>query len=483
MAVLGVASSIILARVFGVKVVGQFALASAPAGALWFLSSVKEQTALIKRLTALPERDPQVTGLWAAVFVFSMALTIVVALIAVGIAYFVFRGPIGRPDLFVPAVLSIVGYVFIVNVGWNLDGVFAAYVAGRELFWIRLHQTVMLLIAYGIAGAVKPDLYGLILATYLSPISSVLHRIVAVRPYMRLRVSWAYVRDGFRVLPEIIRFGLRMAPGTVAQGLSVQSSTWLLGLLSTVSAVGAFNRAQVLTMRFQDLTTRITEMLFPTLVARRASGDGPGFDRALIDTLRYSTVFMLAIGSVGGGGAFAIMDLFGPGFAAAAPAFAILLWLPVLSTMSVIQAHALYAVDRPGVTSWIAGGRLIVTIGLGYSLTKSVGLEGTALSLIGGAAFDVALKARTLQPYLTRPFHELWGHRQIVAPVAAYASGFIAARAVHASLPALAALPVTLAAGALVFAAVFVMLGGFNERDRARLSDMTRGRIRPARAS
>jgi O-antigen/teichoic acid export membrane protein len=468
MAVLGVVSSVVIARIFGVRVVGEFALASAPAGSLWFLSSVKEQTALIRRLTALPPRDPRVTGLWSAVFAFSMGFTIVVAAVVTTISYFLFRGPIGHPELFGPVVASVVGYTFITNVGWNIDGIFAAFVAGRDLFWIRLHQTLALLAWYVAAGIVMDDVWGLVLATYLSAVSAVIHRLIAVRRLMRLRVPFAEVREGFRALPEIIRFGLRIAPGTIAQGLSNQSGTWMLGFLNTVSAVGAFNRAQSLTMRVQDLTSKITEMLFPTLVARRQAGDTRGFDRALVDTARYSLFVMVAVASVGGGGAFAIMDLFGPGFGAAAPAFAILALLPSLTTLAVIQSYALYSVDRPGVASLVMGGRLVVTLGTGYALTRTIGLEGPAIGLVAGAAFDVALKASIVRAYLSSPLRALWGRRQRLAMLLAYAAGFAAARGVHSAVPELAALPLTLGAGLAAYAGALVLAGGLNDRDRER---------------
>src|SRR3954454_3306726 len=131
-AVLGLASSIVTARIYGVNVVGRFALAFAPASALWFLSTVKEQAALVRELTTLPRRAPRVTGLFYAVFAFSMALTIGVALI-VGVGmWFVYHGPVDHPGIFVPALACLLGYTFITNVGWNYDGVFSAFLAGRQ---------------------------------------------------------------------------------------------------------------------------------------------------------------------------------------------------------------------------------------------------------------------------------------------------------------------------------------------------------------
>jgi O-antigen/teichoic acid export membrane protein len=478
MAIIGVVSSIVIARLYGVRVIGEFALAAAPASALLVLSTVKEQTALIKRLTALEPRDPRVTGLWAAVFTFSQTLTVVVSAIAAGISYLLFHGPIDHPELWWPSVVALLGYAFIFNVGWNLDGVFSAFVAGRELFWIRLHQALVMLACNVIFAIVLNDVYGLIFAMYyVSPATSLIHRAVLVRRYMRLRVPRAEVREGFRILPEIIRFGLRMSPGSMAQGASNQSPTWMLGVLGNVTAVGAFNRAQTLSLRFHDLTYKITEMLFPTLVARRAAGDGPGFDRVLIDTMRYSTLIMLCIASVGGGGALGIMELFGPGFVPAAPAFTLLIFLPTLTTLAVIQSQVLFAVDRPGTASLVTIGRLIVTLAVGFTATHFMGLAGPAVGLLVGCAFDVLLKAIVVRPYLTHPVRHLWTPRQWLAAVVAYAGGFGAARAVHEVLPALPALPLVLGAGAIAFIACFVLVGGFNERDRERLQGATRGRM------
>src|SRR5207244_7050964 len=79
MLVIGLLSAVATARVYGVHIVGQFALASAPVAALWVLSTAKEQAALIKEITGLPARHPRVTELFAAVFTFSTGLTALMA--------------------------------------------------------------------------------------------------------------------------------------------------------------------------------------------------------------------------------------------------------------------------------------------------------------------------------------------------------------------------------------------------------------------
>src|SRR4051794_7261080 len=423
-AFIGLFSSIVTARIYGVRVVGEFALAFAPAAALWFLSSVKEQAALVRELTQLPKRHPRVTGLFYAVFTFSMALTILVATVVGVIVYFAYAGPVDHPGLFGPAVACLLGYTFITNVGWNYDGVFSAFIAGKTLFWIRVHEAVVSLAIAIVLGLLYHNIWGLIISTYAPSVTALVHRIIAVRPLMRHRVSLRVVRDGFSSLPGLLKFSIRMAPGTIFAGFAGQAATWILGSLSTVAAVGAFNRAQMLSRRFQDLNQRIVEMLFPTLVSRHSEGDHEGFDRALMDTMRYSAVFMLLIGAVGAGSAHGLMHLFGPGFVRAQDAFAVLMLLPALTTLAVIQNHALYAVGRPTITSVIAFVRLIVVVAVSVPATLLLGITGPAIGLVAGYFIELAWKGVVLKPHLSSSPRALWPHRERLALVAACASAF-----------------------------------------------------------
>ena len=139
-------TSVFIARLYGVNVVGRFALVYAPVAAVSLLSTVREQPALQREVALLPPRHPRATGLFMAVFAFSSALTVVVAAIGVLITYFLFRGPINHPALFMPALVSMAGYTVFTNTCMNLDSIFVAYRDGRQLFVLRLHQAVLYLV-------------------------------------------------------------------------------------------------------------------------------------------------------------------------------------------------------------------------------------------------------------------------------------------------------------------------------------------------
>ena len=63
-AVLSLVTAVVTARVYGIQVMGEFALAFAPTGIVWVLSSVREQPALVRALAPLAPRDPRATGLF-----------------------------------------------------------------------------------------------------------------------------------------------------------------------------------------------------------------------------------------------------------------------------------------------------------------------------------------------------------------------------------------------------------------------------------
>ena len=105
---------------------------------------------------------------------------------------------------------------------------------------------------------------------------------------MRARLSIGEeLRAGLRVLPALLRFGLKATPGQIAIGASQQGGIWAIGIVAPAAAVGAYSRAFLIPRNVQQASTQITDVLFPTLVGRRSGGDHHGFDRALIDSIRY----------------------------------------------------------------------------------------------------------------------------------------------------------------------------------------------------
>lgn len=466
---LGVLSAIIVSRVYGIQIIGQFALVSAPVGVLWVLSTVKEQQALIKEITGLPRRHPRVTQLFAAVFTFSAGLTAVISMLIAVACWFVFRGPLNAPELIPPTFVSIAGYAIVSNTGWNIDSIFAAFVAGRQLFWVGLHETLSFIVIALAVSLAWHSVWGLVIATIGASLTALGHRVLAVRPFLRARLNLAEYRIGLGVLPELLRFGLKATPGQIAAGISGQGGIWALGIVAPVAVVGAYSRALTIPQRLQQVSMRITEVLYPTLVGRHTKGEGEGFDRALIDSIRYETIGMLLIAAAIGGAAHSVLAIFGPGFNQAAPALALLMLCPALASITITQTQALWATNRPGLTSAIAILRLTLTVALLVVLTPSIGITGPAIALLAGYMVVVLLNGLALRTALSRPLRATWPLRERWVLVVAYAAGFVVTHLVEQAIPSAGGLLLALLAGIAAYMAALLTAGGVNSRDRHRL--------------
>lgn len=467
--------SVVVARLYGITVVGEFALASAPMGILSALSSLREQAALVRELTKLDARDPRVTGLFAAVFAFSSAFTALLALPVLGVTWLLLDGPIGEPDLFLPSLAIVAGYVLLFNPAWNLDAVFAAFRAGRELFWIRLGQQLLFLATAVALSFVLDSVWALVLATVAWYVGSLVHRLLWIGRFMRFRVSRQVVRDGMRILPEMLRFGAKAAPGAIADGLSTESQAWILGAMISVPAVGAYGRAQQLVTRLRDLSIRVDEMLFPTLMERQGVDGAEAFDRAVVDTIRYSAIALMLPAALAAGAGREVMAVFGEGFAQAGPALGILALGVVFSAVADVFVLVLWSKNRPGITSVITLGRFALTIGGSLLLTPELGLEGAAIAVLAGFLLGMLWAGATGWRYLTRPFTALWPPRQFVAWVVASLACAAAARLAIDLVPNAAGVLLACALAIPLYAAI-LFAGGRTERDRA-LIDAVRARF------
>jgi O-antigen/teichoic acid export membrane protein len=482
---LAVLTGIVTARLYGIRVIGEFALAYAPTGAVWYLSTAREQLALVKALAPLRARDPRITGLFAAVFAFSTALTAVAVAVAALVAWLLFHGPIYHPQLFLPALTSLGGYLAFTNPGWNIDAVLSAFRTGRQLFWIRLHQTLAFLLLAVAGYFVLGGVWGLTVALVASLASSLAHRIIVARHWIMVPVPRAVIRAGFSELPAIVSFGLKVTPGFLANGISSECGTWILGSVSSVATVGAYNRASSMSQRFQEVNFRITEMLFPTLVERHGAKDHKGFDRALVDSMRYVAIGLLLPSAVAGGATNGIMRLYGPGFQRGSTALAILLVLPAMLTVGSLLAHALLAVDRPLATTAVSLAQAAVTVGAGVGLSLWLGISGMAIALVLGGVVQLLLQYRAARSHILTPLLDLWPVRQMLGLAAAYLAGFVVSHGLDGLVPQPGGLVLALSAGSVAYGTTLLLVGGLTPRDRERIAlALSRLRARhPARAA
>ena len=465
-AIVSLISAIATARLYGAVVIGQYALAYAPVGTAWYLSTVQEQPALVRKLAVLEPRDPRVTSLWLAVAIFSQTLTTVVVIVAASLSVFVFRGPLHQPGLVAPALTMFAGYLLLANPGWNIDTLFASFRAARELFAVRCHQMVIFVIAAVALRYVTDSVWGLVGALLCSYGSSLVHRAFVARRFLTLDVSRGELRGGLRELRQIVRFGFKVVPGQLSAGISGLAGTWILGAFVPVGTVGAWSRASTIASRLQDMDNRTVDMLLPTLVERNATGDVAGFHRALVDSMRYVVVILLLPAAVAGGAASRLlMLLFGPHFTSASGALVLLVLLPVLLGITAFGAQALIALNRPITTTVLEAARMLITISAGLALTSAYGSTGMAAAMVLGCVVEAGAVAMLMTRQLKTPVGRLWPLRSFGAIVAGYFGGFAASHVSATLVPGAGGTLLAVAAGTATYLGCVLRLGGVFGRD------------------
>lgn len=463
-ALIGIAASICVARLYGIAVVGAYALALAPAGTLALVASVREQVALVRQLSGASGSE-DARGLVAAMVLFSLATGLVLGAVVVGIAAAVFTGPVGRPDLIAAAAVLVGSQVVLGAVAGALDAALSAHRDARALFRVRLWQELSYAALAVGGGFFAANVGTLVGALVVSRVLGVAYRIALVGPHLG-RPAVRDIRPGVRRLPEVAGFGLRVAPGALADGIAASVGTWTLGAAGSLAALGAYSRAWGLGHRFRELPARLCEALFPSLVARHERGDREGFRRALATTLRLSAAGMLCVAAVGGGAASGIMDLFGPGFSVASGALALILLVPALAGQSEALGHALCATGRPLPVTVVAVARTGVAVAGCVALVGPLGIMGPPLALV--VAYALGLVA--LHALIWRDAPGLIPVGLALGLVGSFAAAFTVARLVDTTVPGVLGLATALVAGVAAYGVTLLGTGAIDGDTRRRLA-------------
>ena len=473
---IGLVGAVVTARLYGVDIIGQYALVVAPWIMLIQVSNAAEKMAFIREVSGLPRRDPRVNGLFFPVLGFSALLTTVMAIPVLIVSNAILRGPADQAALVAPAIAVVLGYVVFDNTSSNLDGIFSAYRAGRELFLGRLAQIASFPI---LAIALYPwqkSITSLTLATIGAFILALLARLVLVRPYLSFRISRSDLSRGMHRLPGLLRFSLRIVPAQLINGFSDQAGTWVLSAVAPISVVGAWSRAFQLAVRMNEAGYRINEILFPTLSQRHRAGDVVGFARRLSNTSRLTLVLMYLLAASLGGSAVGILSIFGEGFDQAANAFAILLFTLGGGVVAGLNNQAMVAAGHPNAYTVVTISQATVGIVLLIPGAMIAGATGAAFALAMALVLEGILQLILITKYIGPGCFP--PPRALLAILSASVLAFAVSRVLDTLLPGLVGPVVGVALGGMTYLATAVSFGALTTEERSSALARVRGVVR-----
>lgn len=465
--VLGLISAVVISRLYGVESIGEFALVSAPYVLVTQFSNVGEQVALVRILSNESPASARSASMFTVVLGFSTALTVLAALIAAPIATVLLRGPADQPDLVAPALVLLATYVAFGNVSWNCDMVQSAFRGTRALLVTRFFDLLLLLALSVVLALVRePDTEALVLATVITLGCTLLLRLYYLRQVLTGRPTRPALRAALRELPSLLRFGVKIVPGVLAQAVTAQAGLWIISAVRAVDVLGAYSRANNLANRLGEAGFRLGEVLLPFLSHAVLKGDYEGacwrFSRWRLLVL----LGLLVVVAPLAGAAEGALSVFGPGFSQAWVVLGLLLLAYGASVINSMHIQFLLALGLPSLVSQLMLARAGATLALTAPLTIWYGAAGAALAILVGFLVELAMTLVLTERRLAEH-----GAGNAALPwftiIGAGAAGWGLARAVDLALPGF---PGAVAAGVcgLAACAAIVMLRGVVSPDDLR---------------
>jgi O-antigen/teichoic acid export membrane protein len=291
------------------------------------------------------------------------------------------------------------------------------------------------------------------LLVYLPALARLLRRVPQRLPG---RLDFRFWREQLRFTPGFITIGLFST-------LDFQTDTFLISILLSEADLGLYGAAQTVMLAFWMMPVAIRTALYP-MMSRTFREAPEKLPRIYHLTGRY--LILLALPMAAGVSLLAepILELiFGPSFLPAAPLLRVMIWAIVPAFLLVPNARLMLVHNRQQQLGWLTGLSMALNIGLNLWLIPRYGIVGAGWSRVLATLLYFLGVYILVQTKLLRDNWLALSWRPLLAT---------ALMAVVVWWLRDAWLPLTIVAGAAVYAAALVALGGFPREEWQRMRQL-----------
>lgn len=239
-----------------------------------------------------------------------------------------------------------------------------------------LVQVLAVFLGYGAAGLVGGFIVGMVAGGFFSL------RFLRLRP---ARFTTAHLKNLFT-------FSFWIFLSTSGAIVFSYADTILLGHFMTTADVGVYRIAFQFTTAATFTTLALHTTLYPKISRWHANNSLDRVTLSLARAVTYSLLLAVPV-AVGGWilGDRLLYFFYGAGFAAGAPALAVLLLVQVVNVFMYLQTMCLNAIDRPRESFYATGTAAVVNILLDLALIPLLGIVGAAVATLATMLVNVAI--------------------------------------------------------------------------------------------
>jgi O-antigen/teichoic acid export membrane protein len=224
------------------------------------------------------------------------------------------------------------------------------------------------------------DLPGIVLLLVVSRVVGLAaHFVLCLGICPALSRGCAFDRSLIR---SLLSFGGWVTVSATVTPILAYLERFLIGALLSVTALGFYTPAYMISSRLGILPGSLTDTLFPAFSASAGRGDGEWIKKALVRSLKWLMLVMGPACLVGAFFARPVLTLWvGPKFAAegALPLQILLLAVP-FNSLGFVPSNLLQGIGRPDLIAKLYLAEAPFYVGLAWFLVSRLGLAGAALA-------------------------------------------------------------------------------------------------------
>ncbi|TAJ44323.1 polysaccharide biosynthesis protein [Methanofollis fontis] len=370
----GFVATMYFAHILGSSMYGVYALFLAYYGIFSLIGDGGFGGAAVKRISEGNERNAYFTA-----FIFlRVALLAVSVVVVIALSDYLSRE--GTTSMVPWLLFALVAGIFY---GVSVNGTYGEGMVGvsqtsnlfNNIFKVLL-QILAVYLGYSTAGLVGGFISGMIVGGFF-----------CLR-YIHLDLARFTVAH----LKKLFTFSIWIFLSTSGALVFSYADTILLGYFMSTADVGVYRIAFQFTAAATFTTTALRTTLYPKISRWHADNSLERINLSLARAVTYSLLLAVPV-AVGGWilGDRLLYFFYGAGFAAGAPALAILLLVQIVNVFMYLQTMCLNAIDRPRESFYATGTAAVVNILLDLALIPILGIVGAAVATLITMLVNVAI--------------------------------------------------------------------------------------------
>jgi len=382
---LGMATSILMARIFKAEIIGKLALISFLAAISIQLSNFGLGTGLVREISRYWDQKEKAFSLLVSVTLLTFLIRLAIIIPCVMLGRYLLQNVYDQPDLLGPFLVFFLFWITLDGLSIGINATYKAYQEMKfpalvTLFSKMTHLLLILSLSFLLGVSI---ITAAIISISVLVVTQILN-IGYLKKVIIFQISPASFKWAFHRLRSIISFGLRFFIVPFNELIIEYTDTAMIGYFLTMGLLGCYSQTYRLFKLFFVIPVLVGGMLFPTLSRFYYQDDKKAILKYYAYSVRYTLLLIVPITVIIVVFSKEILLVFGREFQIASQALSILAIGLVFQTIGSLSGSVISSMNKPQYILLLTLLGAITNATLNLSLIPRLGIAGAAIASTTG---------------------------------------------------------------------------------------------------